>query len=213
LSVAPRSSLAAVVLAAGASRRMGAPKAALQLGDTTLLARVLDALEVASCAPIVVVAGAHEAAVRAAMPAHTAARIVVNDTPERGQLSSLQVGLRHLLATAPAVTGAVVALVDHPMVARETVALLIDAAGEGRHSIVVPTYRERRGHPIVLMRAVWDEILATPDDASTRVVVRADPGRVREVAVADPGILIDIDTPEDMARLIGGASGAGAQRR
>jgi len=85
--MAPRSSLAAVVLAAGASRRMGAPKAALEFRDTTLLARVLDALEVASCAPIVVVAGAHEAAVRAAMPAQTAARIVVNDGPERGHLS------------------------------------------------------------------------------------------------------------------------------
>jgi nicotine blue oxidoreductase len=206
MSTAPRSALAAVVLAAGASRRMGAPKAGLRLGDRTLLARVLEGLDAAGCAPIVVVAGAHAAAVRAAMPAQPMAAMVVNDGAERGQLSSLKVGLRHLLAVVPAVTGAVVALVDHPMVASATVGLLIAAAAEGRPSIVVPTCGERRGHPIVLMRAVWDEVLATADDASTRVVVHGDPGRVREVPVGDLGILIDVDTPADLARLVGAAA-------
>ena len=200
---AGQSSLAAVVLAAGASRRMGVPKAALRLGDATFLARVLEELDASSCLPIVVVAGVHEAAVRAAMPARSVAGVVVNEEPGRGQLSSLKVGIRHLLATAPSVTGAVVALVDHPMLARETVARLIGAAGAGRHAIVVPIHDGRRGHPIVLMRVVWDEILATPDDESARVVVARDPSRVLELPVADPGILVDVDTPADMAMLTG----------
>ena len=190
--------LAAVVLAAGASRRMGAPKAALRLGDATLLARVIDALS--ACAPIVVVAGADEAAVRAALPAGSAAEVIVNPRPERGQLSSLQTGLRHLMATSAA-PGAVVALVDHPRVARETVERLVRAAGGGRHAVVVPVHDGRRGHPIVLMRGVWDEVLTTPVEKSARDVVTRDPARVCEVAVADPGVLIDVDTPDDLAAL------------
>ncbi len=193
--------LAAVVLAAGASRRMGAPKAAVRLGDETLLARVVDALVAAACAPILVVAGVHEAAVRAALPARSAALVVVNDEPERGQLSSLQTALRHVERIAPAAPGAVVALVDHPIVASRTVIQLMRAAEAGSRPIVVPTHDGRRGHPIVLMRAVWDEVLATPAGESARAVVGRDRGRVREVAVADPGVLIDVDTPADLAAL------------
>jgi CTP:molybdopterin cytidylyltransferase MocA len=201
MSPAPPAALAAVVLAAGASRRMGAPKAAVRLGDETLLARVVDALAAAACAPIVVVVGVHEAAVRAALPARSTAHVVVNDAPERGQLSSLQTALRHLGHIAPSTPGAVVALVDHPMIARQTVAQLVRAAEAGSHPIVVPTHEGRRGHPIVLLRTVWDEVLATPAGESARAVVGRDRGRVLEVAVADRGILIDVDTPEDLAAL------------
>jgi CTP:molybdopterin cytidylyltransferase MocA len=206
-------SLAGVVLAAGASRRMGAPKAALRLGDATLIGRVLDGLAGADVAPIVVVTGLHHDAVAAAMPVSVPVQVVINPTPERGQLSSLKVGLRALLAVAPAAAGAVVALVDHPMVARDTVGALARAAREGGHAVLVPTHGGQRGHPIVLMRALWGEVLATPDDASARVVVRRDPSRVREVPVDDPGILVDVDTAEDLAALVrrlrdGGLAGA-----
>ncbi len=177
---------------------MGAPKAALRIGGATFVERVLEGLIAARLAPIVVVAGAHRPAVIEALPRDSGARVVLNPAPERGQLSSLQLGLEEILTVAPEVEGVVVALVDHALVAPATVAALVDAARNDPAPILVPSYAGRRGHPIVFMRSVWAEILATPDSESARVVVRRDPTRVREVAVDDPGVLRDFDTLEDL---------------
>jgi molybdenum cofactor cytidylyltransferase len=201
MSAGSRASLAAIVLAAGASRRMGSPKAALPVGDATMLGRVLLALGDGWGAAMVVVGSPHEDAVAAAIPAGSTVRVVVNPAPERGQLSSLKVGLRHVLASAPRVRGAVVALADHPSVRAETIDTLVAAACDGSHPIVLPTHGGRRGHPIVLLRPVWDELLSTPDTGSARVVVRRDSTRVCEVPVPDAGILLDVDTPSDLAAL------------
>ncbi len=190
--------LAGLVLAAGASRRMGAPKAGLRIGGATFVARVLEGLTAARLAPIVVVAGMHHEAVIEALPRDSGARVVVNPAPERGQLSSLKVGLKELLAVAPEVEGVVVALVDHALVAPATVAALVHAARNAPAPILVPSYAGRRGHPIVFMRSVWAELLDTPDTDSARAVVRRDATRVRELAVDDPGVVCDFDTPEDL---------------
>lgn len=196
--------LAGVVLAAGSSRRMGTPKAALALAGETFVARVHAALGAAGLEPLVVVTGEHHDAVAAALPVGHGAQLVRNPAPEHGQLSSLKVALRALLAGAPEVTGAVVALVDHPAVAADTVRALARAAAAGGAAILVPTHAGRRGHPVVFQRGVWDELLATPDDAGARAVVRRDPTRVAEILVADPGVLLDVDTPEALAALRAG---------
>ena len=190
----PRASLVAIVLAAGASRRMGEPKAVLELDGRPLIGHVLDGLGTGWCETVVVVGGVHEATVRAALPSDGSVSVLRNDAPERGQLSSLQVAIRWLSAAASNAEGAVVALVDHPLVKGATVEQLVASAGAEQSPIIVPIHRGRRGHPIVLMRPVWREILATPDEAGARAVVRRDPARVREVEVSDPGVLVDIDT-------------------
>jgi CTP:molybdopterin cytidylyltransferase MocA len=177
---------------------MGAPKAALRIGGATFIARVIDGLAAALLDPILVVVGAHRESVTEALPGHDHVRVVVNRAPERGQLSSLKVGLEELLMTAPNVAGVVVALVDHAMVTRATVAALVHAAREDPAPIIVPSYAGRRGHPIVFMRPVWAELLATPDSDSARAVVRRDATRVREVPVDDLGVVRDFDTPEDL---------------
>jgi molybdenum cofactor cytidylyltransferase len=179
---------------------MGAAKPALRHGDLPLLRHVLDGLGGGWFGTFVVVGGVHEATVRATVP-HGAARVLRNDTPERGQLSSLKVAVRHLRDAGPMAMGVVVALADHPSVSPATVDRLVEATGDGRRPIIVPVHHGRRGHPVVLLRAVWDELLATPDEESARVVVRRDATRVREVAVDDPGVLVDIDTPADLAGL------------
>ena len=228
--------LAGVVLAGGASRRMGRPKAGLEWAGDTFLGHVVAALAAAKVDPIVVVAGTHRAAAAAALGEPARARIVVNPHPERGQLSSLKVALRDLAVGEGAgppggvgPCGAVVALVDHPAVHASTVAALVEAAlaevasaeevragaipsrsedrprsGTSRRpaaGILIPTFDGRRGHPVVFLRPVWAELLDAPDAFGAKPVVRRDPGRVREVAVEDPGILIDVDTPADLAAL------------
>ena len=190
--------LAGLVLAAGASRRMGTAKAAMRIGGVTFLARVLDGLDAAELAPIVIVAGVHREAVSAALPVGSRARVVVNPEPDRGQLASLKVGLRELVTTAPEVAGVVVALVDHASVAGATVAALARAARTEGPPIIVPVHAGRRGHPIVFMRPVWAELLDTPDSESARVVVRRDAAHVREEPVDDSGVLRDFDTPEEV---------------
>jgi CTP:molybdopterin cytidylyltransferase MocA len=180
---------------------MGTPKAALSYGGRTFLAQVLATLHAGGVADVVVVTGAaHDAAVRA-LPHDVAVTLARNPEPERGQLSSLKVGLRQAAEALPHASAALVALVDHPAVRPTTVAALLRVAASPGAAIVLPVHGGRRGHPVVFARGVWAELLATPDELGARAVLRADPARVREVAVEDPGILLDVDTPEDLRRL------------
>jgi molybdenum cofactor cytidylyltransferase len=194
---------AGVVLAGGDSRRMGRPKAALDYRGRTFLACAVEALAGGGAAPIVVVAGRAREAIAAALPPAVAVTLLENPDPDRGQLSSLKIALPHLASRATPPAGVVVALVDHPAVAPETVAALVAAIRQGAPavSIAVPSQAGRRGHPVAFAGCVLEELLATPDELGASAVVRRSPERVRTVEVADPGVLLDIDTPDDLARL------------
>jgi len=197
---------AGIVLAAGASRRMGTAKAGLVYAERTFLAHVIAALHDGGVADVMVMAGTAEAAVRAALPPGGRVPVLQNPAPERGQLSSLKIALEHVQRTLPEAAAIVVALVDHPAVRASTVtALLAGAATQPQPAIVLPAHCGRRGHPVLFQRSVWAEIVATSDDLGARAVVRADPRRVREVPVDDAGILVDVDTPDDFRRLLAGS--------
>ncbi len=176
---------------------MGRAKAALPWGGQTFASSQLRALGSAGFDPLLIVCGVHAAETRAALPEDVDVRVLENPAPERGQLSSLKIAL-HDLGAPSTVTATLVALVDHPAVRAETLAQLRAAAGPSR--IVVPTYDDRRGHPVVFGRDLFEELLRTPDTAGARQVVRRDASRVSEVAVPDPGIHVDIDTPEEFER-------------
>jgi len=94
-------------------------------------------------------------------------------------------------------------LVDHPLIAAETMKTLITSFRAAPLPILVASYRGKRGHPVLFSRQVYGEILAAPLDQGAKVVIRKDPARVREIPLDDPGILADIDTPEDYARYVG----------
>lgn len=185
-----------VVLAAGASRRMGTPKALVDLDGETALARVLRLVRDASLRACVVL-GHHAAAIRAA---HDLSGVPVadNPAPEQGQSSSVRCGAR---AVAP---GCALALwpVDHARVAAATLQALL-AAFRSRPSgceIVVPRHAGRRGHPLLVSPAVAGELCALRDDEPAHVVVRRDPARVLALDVADRYTVLDFDRPEDLAR-------------
>ncbi len=197
------------MLAAGESRRMGYPKPLLKLGSRTFI-EILAAAMLQSVARLIVVVGAHGDAVRGAITADP--RILVVENPDflKGQLSSIKTALPQVGAEA---AGALIHLADHPMVRAETFAAVVDSYRRVGKPIAIARHQGRRGHPVLFAREMFVELAAAPEDQGARAVVAADPSRVAYVDVDDPGVLTDLDTPEDLERagLARPPGGAGAR--
>ena len=185
----------AIILSAGKSERMGSPKALLQYRGQSFLGRILSAIASARMVPAIVVAGHHYDAISQAFPN---IQIAFNPNYEQGMSTSVQAGIRALPA---GLAGAAVFLVDHPMVDRQTIEALVVRLEPG--CIVVPVHEGRRGHPVIFAAELFDEILDLPPDQGLNTIVRRQPERVIEVFVENAGVLRDIDTPEQFARLLG----------
>jgi molybdenum cofactor cytidylyltransferase len=192
--------ISGILLAAGESRRMGSPKALLHFQGQSFIERICTAFLTAGVDEFIVVLGARADDLRQALPSHPALRTVMNTRYFQGQLSSLMTGIG---ALSPESEAAVVNLVDHPLVTAETIQALIASFRATPVPIIIASYQGRRGHPVLFSSRVYGEILAAPLDQGAKVVVRKDPSRVCELPLDDPGILADIDTPEDYARYVG----------
>jgi len=189
--------IAAIVLSAGKSERMGSPKALLEFRGQTFLATILAAIASARMASVVVVAGHHYDRIVHAFPN---ARVVFNPNYEQGMSTSVQAGIRSL-SDGPGIDGAAIFLVDHPIIDRQTIDALAARLSPGR--IVVPLCEGRRGHPVLFAADLFAEILELAPDQGLNTVVKRNRDRVVEVTVDNPGVLRDIDTPEQFARLLG----------
>jgi molybdenum cofactor cytidylyltransferase len=186
--------ISAIVLAAGKSERMGTPKALLILQGKTFLENILNAISDAGIERTVVVVGHHRNEIAGGvMPPAT---VVFNPDYEQGMITSLQAGIRALPKETP---GALLCLVDHPLVDPSTIQSLAVHLASNR--IVLPTFEGRRGHPVLFGSDVLAEILALSPSQGANIVVRRDPNRIVQVPVNSPGILVDVDTPEDFQRL------------
>ncbi|MFH1279763.1 MAG: nucleotidyltransferase family protein [Candidatus Eisenbacteria bacterium] len=191
--------VAAVILAAGYASRIGRPKALLPLGEDTVLGRVIRTCREGGASPIHVVTGHRAAPVESAVR-DSGVTLVRNTRYPEGQLSSLQAGFRSLPGGLAAVLPCPV---DYPLITGAVPRLLIRAFREEREGarIFVPTFQGRRGHPYLVEAALTAEYLALGEGRTGRDVIRADPGRVREVPVPEEGILHDLDTPDDYVRI------------
>ena len=195
--------ISGIVLAAGASTRMGQAKASLPLGQMgeTVLSRVVLTLVEGGVPEIVVVAGAHIDAVRAAMPrGETRARVIENTGWQRGQLSSLVSGLDAI--DTPLVEAALVTLVDVPLVHASTVAAVIEAWRRTRAPIVRPAEGDRHGHPVIFDRTVFADLRSADLNTGAKAVFALHRDRIVNVEVNDAGAFEDIDTPEDYERIL-----------
>jgi molybdenum cofactor cytidylyltransferase len=192
----------AVVLAAGASSRMGRSKALLDFGGLTCLELVLSSCAAAGLQHVVVVTAPADEAVRAAA-AYPGLKVTlaVNPAPERGMLSSLQEGLGALPHGAAAF---LIFPVDFPLAPAAAIRRLC-AAFAGRSAgqrIFVPSFAMRRGHPVLLDAALASELRALDPSASARVVVQAHAAEIVHLEADDDRVLMDMDTPEDYQRCL-----------
>lgn len=185
--------IAAVILAGGASRRMGSPKALLPIGDETFADRLIRVFS-ASCQRVVVVLGHDAEHIRAGI--RGSATFVVNADHALGQLTSLQCGLR---ACGDA-DAALFTPVDYPAFQPLTVQSIL-AAWTGDEAAIVPMHWGRRGHPVLIARPLMQEILALPPEAMAREVIHRHVAATKYVQTTDPGILRDIDNPADFEAL------------
>ena len=204
--------ISAIVLAAGASSRMGQAKAALPLGQAgeTVLARVVTTLLDGGAPNVVVVAGAHIDAVRMAMPAFIAtmpgapsrprARVIEHPGWQHGQLSSLLAGLDAI--DDPQLEAALVTLVDVPLVRASTVAAVIAAWRRTRAPIVRPAHGDRHGHPVMFDRSIFGDLRAADPNRGAKSVFAIHRDRIVNVEVEDAGAFEDIDTPGDYQKVL-----------
>ena len=179
---------------------MGQEKALLNYRGQSLLGGAIESLR-PHTEMVIVVAGKNVDALSPVVYA-AGAFLVTNPEPDRGQFSSLQVGLREVLSRGR--DGAVVLLVDRPAPERETVGKLrqmfLEKSAEGIWA-VVPEYAGRHGHPLVVGREMMEAFLRAPVTSNAREVKNSLPGRVAYLAVDDPLVAVNINTPEDFARL------------
>lgn len=190
--------IAAVILAAGASSRMGSPKALLNYRGETFLNRLVRVLG-KECNPVIAVLGYHADAIRVQTVGNV--RFVVNPDPERGQLSSLQTGLA---AVPENVEGFLFTPVDSPAVRETTLHQLVVRFQNKKPEteFVIPRYEGQRGHPVFGAPPLLAEFLALPLTAQAKDIVHAYVPRTEYVDVDDPGILADIDDRAAYRKLV-----------
>jgi molybdenum cofactor cytidylyltransferase len=184
-----RDPIGAVVLAAGAGRRMGGvAKALLDRHGTTFLARIAAAAREIGLVDAVVVVGPPFGDAVAAHARELGLRIVINPAPERGMASSIALGFAAIAESSA--TAAWLWPVDHPDVAATTLRLLVDARGD--HEVARPRFRGRGGHPPLIAREVWPRLVgcANTDGGARTVLAAAD---VAEIDVDDAGVVEDYD--------------------
>lgn len=189
-----------LILAAGESSRMGTDKALLLYRGRTFLEHILATLHEAGLKQLTVVLGHHANEIQRTAKL-TGTEVVVNQDYRRGQTSSLQAGLRAL--DRPGVHAVVLCLVDHPVVSAEVIRKLVTAFEQSAAPVVIPTHQGQRGHPVLISRALFADLLALGTSEGANTVVRKYRDSTQFVEVDDPGVLIDVDDPESYRRLNG----------
>lgn len=192
-------SLAAVILAAGLSRRMGQPKMLLPWGATSVLGQVVTILAQAGATELVVVSGGAWRAVEAEvarLAGDFPVRAVFNAQFEAGEMiSSLKTGLAALSSQSEA---ALIGLGDQPQLSLDSARRVVSAWETSRARLILPSFQFRRGHPWLVARELWIELGAAH---TARDFLQARPAEIMYVD-CDESVLKDLDTPDDYTKAL-----------
>ena len=188
---------------------MGSPKALLPLRGSTFLGHLLEVIHQSKknaesgkeigCTRVVL--GAHTKEITAKIPLDNSA-IVLNPQWQEGQLSSLKEAIRSLKEVQT--DGIVLFLVDHPLVSPELIGELVRQFYASGRSIVLPKFRDKRGHPVIFASRLYAELLAAPVERGARAVVWAHPEEVLEVPTNEEGVALNLNDPEALRRALAG---------
>jgi CTP:molybdopterin cytidylyltransferase MocA len=185
-----------VILAAGGSSRMGRSKALLAADGMTFMERVAHSLSTGGCEPILAVVRDLEGE-EAAEAGRLGLQAVLNPDPAEGPITSVRAAIGALPPEAEAM---VFCHVDHPMIAGSTVETILAVYRAGSSKAVVPSHGGRRGHPTLLHRDLFPELMEGELPQGARSVLRRHRDAVEVVEVEDPGILVDVNTEEEYLR-------------
>ena len=188
--------IAAVVLAAGLSRRMGRPKLLLPVDGRAVVRHAVEAVLAGGVDSAWVVTGPDVEPMAGAL-AGLEIQIVVNPAPEEGQAGSVRAGIAALPATADT---ALIALGDQPALAPTIIPALLAARRTSARPIVAPRYRDGQGNPVLFKREIFPELLRLTGDQGARLIIQKDPDRVEWVELDLP-MPPDVDTPADYEKI------------
>ena len=178
---------------------MGSPKALLPYQGRPFLEHLLEITKHPKIGVRRVVLGAHAQAIARAIPLE-ADEIVINTEWEKGQLSSVQAGLRSL---PQGTEGMLLCPIDHPLVSANLAGELIEKFYATGAPVVVPVYEGRRGHPVIFSARVYAELMAAPLEVGARAVVRAHLPELAEVTTNEEGVVLNLNDPEALQKLTG----------
>ena len=192
-------SCALVLLAAGASTRMGRPKQLLPVGDRPLLCQVAGAALAAPVSPVIVVLGAHAAEIAPSLGG-LGVHLVVNDGWSEGMGSSIRAGMETLLSLAPAIDGVVIVLADQADFSASHVARLLDVRRQTGRSMIASQFRGALMPPALFAAEHFPCLCALQGDAGARSLLQA---RADEVGTVPLAAVADLDTPSDYTAYLG----------
>ena len=191
--------LAALILSAGASSRMGRPKALLPYREGTFLQHLIDVTRHPKIGERRVVLGAGANEIRKIANIDPSI-VVLNHDWKKGQLSSICAGVRSLAEIET--DGILLCPVDHPLVSANLISELVDQFYKREKTIVLPTYNGRRGHPVIFSSVLYNDLLAAPVEKGARAVVWAHAADVLEVQTDEEGIVLNINDPDMLKHVI-----------
>jgi len=191
--------LAAAILAAGESRRMGSPKALVSFKGISFVQHLVTATRHPRIGVTRVVLGAGADEIRAQLGVDPS-MIIVNQAWEKGQLSSIQAAIRSL---PEGTEGVILCPVDHPLVSANLISQLIRQFDSSGKLIALATFRGQRGHPVVFRSQLYDELLAASPDVGARQVVWAHPQDIEEFATEEEGVVLNLNDPEILKKAMG----------
>ena len=177
---------------------MGTPKALLPYRGKTFIEHLLEVTRHPRVGVTRIVLGAQAEEIRQVLGGH-AADVIVNENWGRGQLSSIQTAVRSLANVAT--DGLILCPVDHPIVSAALVAKLIEAFDASGKSIALPTFRGKRGHPLIFRSTLYDELLSASAEVGARQVVWAHADDIADVATEEEGVVLNLNDPESLKKL------------